>query len=260
MTTPFVPNPAKTQTREMGGQQVSFEQLELTDEYSDKLKQPTEAWDFTNPQGDLQYIAISMIETMIRGGGIGLSSNQVGLKYSIFVMGVGQQVEVVVNPKIVERSQETSLEVEGCLSCPGLYLKVKRPAKIKVQYQDIKGILKEHEFEGLTARIFQHEFDHLQGVLYKKLVSPIKLQQAKEKVHINLRRIKQMREDALKKALAGRAQDIESQRFSKPQESGVSASAVAPAKGAIAPGTILKIETGVGMGTLEKADLTSPTA
>lgn len=249
MNTPFVPNPANQQTRELQGQKITFELFKLLDEYDNKLKEPSEPWNFQTPQGDLQYIVISMIETMIRNGGIGLSAIQVGLPYNIFVMGAGQQVFVITNPVIVEQSEEKVIMPEGCLSAPGLFLEIKRPAKVKVAFCDMKGEAQEMDLEGLTARIFLHEYDHLQGILFKKLVSPIKLQKGKEKVAMNLRRMKAMREEAMKKALKEQA---EAKTGSAPQKSGVSASAAPVNKSPIAAGSILKFDTGGTSGVLEK--------
>ncbi|MGH7744742.1 MAG: peptide deformylase [Candidatus Dormibacteria bacterium] len=217
--------------------QLGYELYKIVDEYHKSLTIPGQDWDFTNPTANLEYIAMSLAQTMTQNGGIGLAANQVRLPWNIFVMGTGQEIECIINPVIVTREGE-QVEIEGCLSAPGLFLKIKRAAKIVVKYTSIKGATKEQTFEGLTARIFQHEFDHLQGINFKKLVSPIKLQRAKEKVALTLRRMKAMFEERKKSVLAEQAKNIQQ--------------SVERAKGGIpkvAPGTILKFSTGVPANT-----------
>lgn len=191
---PFIPN---MKTRQIsikgGGMAMEYEFFNVVDEYAPILKERAISWDFQQPPGSLRYIIISMIQTMIKKSGIGLAANQCGLRYNIFVMGTGQYVEGIVNPEILHSYGE-QLDQEGCLSYPGLFMKVKRAHRIDVKYWDMNGVEQNKTFEGLTARIFQHEFDHLQGIRFTDLVSPAKVMLAKQKVKSNLKKIQRYKD------------------------------------------------------------------
>jgi peptide deformylase len=179
------------------GQSYEYELYSMTDPYSDILKQKLEPFDFTNPPVDPKYLSVSLIETMVNGRGVGLAANQCGLPYRVFVMGAEKVGFACFNPEILEAEGEEVYE-EGCLSFPGLFLKINRAERIKVKYTDFNGIEKEERFSGLTARIFQHELDHLNGVCYINKVSRLHLDRAKEKVKKNLKRIEKHRKDFAK--------------------------------------------------------------
>ena len=100
---------------------------------------------------------------MYKRNGIGLAANQVGVPLRIFAMHADPAL-VVINPKIVEVSDEVVLLEEGCLSYPGLFVKVKRPLWIKARFNYPNGQAQTMRFEGMTARVFQHEFAHLEGL------------------------------------------------------------------------------------------------
>lgn len=123
---------------------------------------------------DGEMLANIMIDKMRELGGVGLSANQVGLNIKMFVMGAGDVSYAIFNPEIISTSTDEISMDEGCLSYPGIFLKVVRPSKVKVRYQDPKGTFIENEFEGLTARIFLHEFDHMEGKTFKDKVSKLK--------------------------------------------------------------------------------------
>jgi peptide deformylase len=120
--------------------------------------------------------------------GVGLSANQVGIENRVFVIKMGGYEECFFNPKILETSKEETLFKEGCLSQPGVFITLKRPEKVKLQYMDVKGNLKEETFAGITARIIQHEYDHMIGKNFLDYASPVKkslaLKQAKKKTVI----------------------------------------------------------------------------
>lgn len=123
---------------------------------------------------DAEMFGNLLKERMLELGGVGLSANQVGVNKSVFVMGTKDFQTLVFNPQITAiSSDEVSLD-EGCLSFPGVYMKVKRPKSVLVKYQNTKGEWIEDEFHGLTARIFLHEYDHMQGKTFKDRVSKIK--------------------------------------------------------------------------------------
>jgi peptide deformylase len=115
----------------------------------------------------VKALAQEMIETMHRGRGIGLAGPQVGLLQRIFVVQIdGDSPRVFINPSIIGTSPEISQYEEGCLSIPGLYADVTRPEKVTVQAWNERGRPFTLDAEGLLARVIQHEYDHLEGVLF----------------------------------------------------------------------------------------------
>lgn len=134
----------------------------------------------------LQPLIDDMIETMRAANGVGLAAPQVGQSLRLAVIETlpevdedGEPIEgtrelhVIVNPEIVWRSRKVEDGIEGCLSIPGYVGEVSRHYAIKVQAQDRTGKKRRLKFNGWTARIFQHEIDHLDGVLYTdKLTAP----------------------------------------------------------------------------------------
>ena len=112
-----------------------------------------------------------MKKTLKKAEGLGLAAPQVGENIRVFVvtLNYGKKNEIVVgmvNPEILEVSVDMELGEEGCLSLPGIYSKVSRYVGIKVRYQDVDGNVMNMELLGLDAREFQHELDHLDGILF----------------------------------------------------------------------------------------------
>ncbi|KAK7339541.1 hypothetical protein VNO77_20215 [Canavalia gladiata] len=120
---------------------------------------------------NLQKLVQEMFDVMYKTDGIGLSAPQVGINVQLMVFnpegerGEGEEI-VLVNPKVSKFSKKLSLFTEGCLSFPGINADVRRPESVKIDARDIKGTRFSVNFSGLPARIFQHEFDHLQGILF----------------------------------------------------------------------------------------------
>ena len=152
--------------------------VEPTDEVMNKAPQP---FNFEVDGGSAQNIANVLFEKMKQLGGVGLSANQVGLDMRVFVMGLGETKIAVFNPIIIRYGKIEESFNEGCLSYPGIMLSIKRPTKITAAYQDETGNIVEQEFNGLTARIFQHEYDHMNGTDYTHRASKLKLDFAKKK-------------------------------------------------------------------------------
>lgn len=117
----------------------------------------------------LSVLIDDMFDTMYEANGVGLAGPQVGILRRIVVIDVGEQPLELVNPVILKQSGEQQ-EVEGCLSCPGIYGITKRPMKVRVRAQDRTGAFHEYDGEGLLARAFCHEIDHLDGILFKSHV------------------------------------------------------------------------------------------
>ncbi len=120
---------------------------------------------------DLEELVHDMVATMYDAPGIGLAAPQVGVTRRVAVVDVGsdtdeQSLLVLVNPEIVQTSDITSVESEGCLSIPEFSEKVKRPEEVRVHASDVTGEEFEIEASGLCARAIQHELDHLDGVLF----------------------------------------------------------------------------------------------
>lgn len=154
--------------------------LELLEEGNAALAQPCEPWDF-DTDGDPTDLVKELFSTLVECGGVGLAAPQCGVMKNIFVMGNFQKMTACINPSVVETSTDSVVEVEGCLSFPSLWLKVKRPSTITVQYQNIEGEIVQEELEGLAARVFLHEFDHLFGITFDNRVGELSLKMAKEK-------------------------------------------------------------------------------
>ena len=125
---------------------------------------------------DRKELSDSMFECMKKYAGIGLTCNQVGLPFNMFVLGDHPQIEngmkmTCFNPMIISSSEETTVMKEGCLTFPFVFLSITRPRKVVVKYEDENGDLKEANLDGMMSRIFQHEYDHTQGMVFTDNVS-----------------------------------------------------------------------------------------
>ena len=116
---------------------------------------------------DRNFLSKTLVDNMIHYNGIGLSANQIGIWERAFVMVRDlehNEVMVCFNPRIVKSySEEVEME-EGCLSYPELFLKIKRPDKIVVKYEDEDKKTHKMKLQGLASRVFQHEYDHMEGI------------------------------------------------------------------------------------------------
>ena len=135
---------------------------------------------------ELKEFVDNMFETMKQYGGIGLSANQVGKPYRMFVMGDHLNIQkgkkwVCINPKITNVTKDLIRYKEGCLTFPFLFLDIERPQDISVEYLDENLEKKEEHMTGIVARCFQHEFDHMQGIVFTEHVSKLKLDMAIKK-------------------------------------------------------------------------------
>ncbi len=127
--------------------------------------------------GALARLVEDMIETMYDAPGVGLAANQVGVQRRMFVYDVGEGPGVVINPKIVEADGEWSY-YEGCLSIPDLAFDIVRPKRVRLVGVDLNGEALDIEADELLARCFQHEVDHLDGVLLLKRLDPERRKEA----------------------------------------------------------------------------------
>ena len=127
--------------------------------------------------------------TMKLYGGIGLSANQCGVYQRVFVIGHGDFQLVCINPKVTEISEEKIKSDEGCLSYPGLFVKIERPAAVKVEFTTETGEVKQTMLEGLTARCFLHELEHLNGRRFTHHVKPVAMKLARQR---QMKRVKKV--------------------------------------------------------------------
>ncbi len=135
---------------------------------------------------DRQDLTDFMFETMVKYGGIGLSCNQVGLPFNMFVLGGHPQVEKGLkmscfNPMILSVGDEDIMMKEGCLTYPFIFLAIKRPRKCVAKYEDEKGDLKEASLDGLISRVYQHEQEHMLGRTFTEHAGKLKLDMAQKK-------------------------------------------------------------------------------
>lgn len=126
----------------------------------------------------VRRLAADMLETMYKAPGIGLAAPQVGVSRRLLVLDLAEGDErrpvAAVNPEILWRSADRATAEEGCLSLPGHYAEVTRPAVVRARYLDLEGIEREVEADGLLARCLQHEIDHLDGILFTDHLSALK--------------------------------------------------------------------------------------
>ena len=128
------------------------------------LTTETDVFDFDNPPIPPSELSQTLIEQMHKYKGVGLAANQIGIPYRVFVIRGSEENFVLFNPTIVYYSPKLSLMDEACLSLPGGVFKIKRPEEIRVRFQTPSGAVTTQRYAGLTARIVQHEIDHLDGV------------------------------------------------------------------------------------------------
>jgi peptide deformylase len=132
----------------------------------------------------LQELIVNMFETMYNAEGVGLAAPQIGLSIRLFVVdltplakdepGLMDFKKAFINAKILERSGEEELMEEGCLSIPGIHEEVFRKNFIRIQYLNVDGTSCDEIYTGYTARVLQHEYDHLDGIMFTDLCSPLK--------------------------------------------------------------------------------------
>jgi peptide deformylase len=133
----------------------------------------------------LRRLAADMAETMYEAPGVGLAATQVDVHERLIVVDVSEakdDLRVFVNPEIVWASEEQVECEEGCLSVPGVYDAVTRPARVRVRAQDTRGDTFELDCEGLLAVCVQHEMDHLRGKVFVEYLSPLKQDRIRTKM------------------------------------------------------------------------------
>jgi peptide deformylase len=165
--------------------------LSLVSQDHPVLHTSTDVFDFDNPIVDPFELFDAMRDVMCENRGIGLAAPQCGISTSMFIIGNPMDRESIIpvfNPKIVDVFGDQEMYEEGCLSYPGLFIKVRRPNAIRVRYTTTNNITDTIKFDGYTARIFLHEYDHLQGVVYTERANKFHVEKAKKKLIISKRK------------------------------------------------------------------------
>jgi peptide deformylase len=139
--------------------------------------------DVTGEDNPVQ-LSENLLDTLKKAGGIGLAAPQAGILKRVFVMDTSPLIDknndiekyeqAFINPQIIWKNDDNIYYNEGCLSIPGINEDILRPGKIRVRYFDINFNIIEEELDGLIARIFQHEYDHLDGILFIDKLNPLK--------------------------------------------------------------------------------------
>ena len=128
---------------------------------------------------EIKKLMDDMLETMYAAPGIGLAAIQVGILKRLVVIDISKAEEkknpiFLINPQIIHKSKKTSVYEEGCLSLPGQFAEIERPAECTLKYVDYDGREKELKADGLLATCIQHEVDHLNGILFIDYLSKLK--------------------------------------------------------------------------------------
>lgn len=133
------------------------------------LREKLPEFDFSNPLEDPVQLEKEMLDLMYANNGVGLAANQVNKRFRMFVMGHKDSPELGIgffNPMIIANTTNIADIEEGCLSFPGIFVKIKRPTSIKARWQNNAGEWQESEFSGYDCKCFLHELDHLEGITF----------------------------------------------------------------------------------------------
>ena len=145
------------------------------------LKKRGKPFDFDNPQEDAAKLKKELIEAMVKYDGYGLSACQIGIDLKVFAMRIDNNAICCFNPRINDYSEETTYVREGCLTFPGLYFAVERAYGINCTFADLEGEVVSASFVDISAKVFQHEFDHMLGKLYLEYASDYMIRNARKK-------------------------------------------------------------------------------
>ena len=174
-------------------QEKEVEPFPLFDENHPMMKQRIPEYNITLLPNPVMTNTINRLKmTMKLYNGLGLSANQCGVFERVFIVGNEEIVIVCINPKLIKASDDLIKDNEGCLSFPGLFLKIERASSVEVEYYDLQGKKYNTTFTGLTARCFLHELDHMNGITMDKHVKPLALKMAKDKQGKLFKRVKRL--------------------------------------------------------------------
>jgi len=162
-------------------QEQKVDPLPLYDDKHPMLSKAIPEYQLPLPNNNMNTLIKRLKLTMKQYSGLGLSANQCGVFERVFVIGSEHFQFACINPRIIDQSAEMIKDNEGCLSYPALYLKIARPSWIMTSFYNENGEKVEMKMEGLTARCFQHELDHMNGVKFVEHAGPVSLQLARKK-------------------------------------------------------------------------------
>lgn len=170
--------------------------LKLIHHETPSLRHASEVFNYANPQMDAVELATNLYETLMSTPYLGLSAPQCGINLRVFALRTNPGI-VCFNPRLVDKSEEVIVLDEMCMSFEHLAVPVKRPKKIKVRYFEPNGNVKTEVFDGMTARYFLHELDHLDGILYTQRANKMHVERAMRKKKILDRQSKRNQKDIL---------------------------------------------------------------
>jgi peptide deformylase len=171
---------------------IKKERIEPLPLYSDDyhmLDDEIPEYDDPLPNPQMTQLVQRLKMTMKKFGGLGLSANQCGVYERVFILGYGDESFACINPKVVEQSEELDKGKEGCLSYPGMFLTVSRPKWIVAEFVNENGQVQQMRFEGITARCFLHELDHMNGVRFVQHAGPVAIRLARQKQQKNIKKM-----------------------------------------------------------------------
>ena len=148
------------------------------------LRKRCQSFDFDNPQEDPKELTKELIEAMYKYEGLGLSACQIGVDLKVFSMISDDRTIICFNHRITEYSEETTYMREGCLTFPGLWFPVQRAHGVNVTFANEDGENMSATFVQLTAKVFQHEYDHMLGKLYFEYASAYMIRNARKKQNL----------------------------------------------------------------------------
>jgi len=157
------------------------EPLQVHDDTFHMLSVPIPEFLGVLPNPSMTKLVRRLKMTMKLYSGLGLAANQCAVKERVFVIGTDQFQMACINPKVLESSEEIVKDTEGCLSFPAFFLSIPRPKWVEVEFTDENGQRKQTRLDGLTARCFLHELEHLNGVKFTSHVGSVAMLQAKRK-------------------------------------------------------------------------------
>jgi peptide deformylase len=173
-----------------------LEDLQLIHFADERMTTKPPLFDFEKDGDKATELGDVLYKKMLDLGGMGLSANQVGLPYRVFVFGNAEQKYVLFNPVVIGVSKEQDLLREGCLSFPDLMLTLQRPKEVVVEFQDETGTVQRVSYKNLAARVVLHEYDHMEGINFTHHAS-------NEKLRWELNKLKKKQQKLQKKLKRG---------------------------------------------------------
>jgi len=155
--------------------------MELILEGDPLLEKRAKSFDFDNPQEDPKKLKEELLDALVKYEGMGISACQIGVDLKVFAMRFNGDGIVAFNPRIIDKTGETTYIREGCLSFPGLFFPVTRSYGINTTYQIKDGTTMSASFVDISAKVFQHEYDHMLGKLYIEYASNYMMRNARKK-------------------------------------------------------------------------------